>query len=441
MKQDMRIAWFSPLPPAQTGISAYSRSVLPMLEASGLEIDRFVDRASGAPIGGRVFDAHDFVWRHRRAPYDLVVYQFGNAPWHDYMWAYVFHYPGLVVLHDARLHHARAAQLLRARRVDDYRQEFAYSHPGNPAGAEHAIAGLRGSAFYLWPMVSALVDSARMVAVHSDFIAEELREQHPGARVEKIRLGIAERTASPDARQAIRRQLGIRDAAVVFVAFGLMTAEKRIAQILDALGTLAARDVDAHLLLVGSNSLPVLDDAIAQHHLAGRVHVTGYVADERVADYLSAADVSLALRWPTAGETSAAWIESLAAAKATIISSLPHTADVPAIDARTWRPTKRSTDPIAVSIDVLEEDAGLLAAMSRLADDVALRGALAAAGHACWKAEHRVDLMAADYRRVIAQAAALPAPAVRGLPSHLTNDYSARATSIARELGVENNLV
>jgi hypothetical protein len=38
---------------------------------------------------------------------------------------------------------------------------------------------------------------------------------------------------------------------------------------------------------------------------------------------------------------------------------------------------------------------------------------------------------------MIAQAAALPAPAVHGLPSHLTNDYSARATSIARELGVE----
>ena len=437
MKQDMRIAWFSPLPPAQTGISAYSRSVLAMLDASGLEIDRFVDRASGAPIGGRVFDAHDFVWRHRRTPYDLVVYQVGNAPWYDYMWAYCFHYPGLVVLHDARLHHARAAQLLRANRVDDYRREFDYNHPGNAAGAELAVAGLRGSAFYLWPMAKALVDSARMVAVHSAFIAEELREQHPDARIEQIRLGISERTASPGARQAVRREFGIPDEAIVFVAFGLMTAEKRIAQIVRALGTLAARDVNAHLLLVGSNSFPALEEAIATHHLAGRVHTTGYVADERVAGYLAAADVSLALRWPTAGETSAAWIESLAAAKATIISSLPHTADVPSLDARTWRPTRRSRDPIAVSIDLLDEDAGLVAAMSRLADDAALRSALALAGHAYWKTEHRVDLVAGDYRRVITQAAALPAPAAHGLPPHLTNDYSARATSIARELGVE----
>jgi hypothetical protein len=45
--------------------------------------------------------------------------------------------------------------------------------------------------------------------------------------------------------------------------------------------------------------------------------------------------------------------------------------------------------------------------------------------------------MADDYRRVIAQAAATPAPAAAGLPAHLTNDYSARAASIAREVGVE----
>jgi glycosyltransferase involved in cell wall biosynthesis len=216
-----------------------------------------------------------------------------------------------------------------------------------------------------------------------------------------------------------------------------MTPEKRIAQIFRALGTLTARDVNAHLLLVGGHGFPALDEAIAQHRLAGRVHATGYVADDRVADYLSAADVSLSLRWPTAGETSAAWIESLAAAKATIITSLPHTADIPSLDARAWQPTRRSTPAIAVSIDLLDEDAGLLAAMARLADDLALREAIATAGHEYWKAEHRVDQMADDYRRVIAQAIALPAPAVSGLPSHLTNDYSARATSIARELGVE----
>ena len=75
--------------------------------------------------------------------------------------------------------------------------------------------------------------------------------------------------------------------------------------------------------------------------------------------------------------------------------------------------------------------------MSRLSDEGALRASLGKAGHDYWKAEHHVGLMADDYRRVIAQAAATPAPAAAGLPAHLTNDYSARAASIAREVGVE----
>ena len=98
MSHTMRIAWFSPLPPDRTGIADYSAAVLPLLDAAGLAIDRFEER-----------NAHDFVWRHRHAAYDLIVYQLGNAPWHDFMWGYLFRYPGLVVLHDARLHHARAS--------------------------------------------------------------------------------------------------------------------------------------------------------------------------------------------------------------------------------------------------------------------------------------------------------------------------------------------
>jgi len=55
----------------------------------------------------------DFLWKARRDPYDLVVYQLGNAPCHDYMWGYLAAFPGLVVLHDARLHQARARALLQ----------------------------------------------------------------------------------------------------------------------------------------------------------------------------------------------------------------------------------------------------------------------------------------------------------------------------------------
>ena len=423
----MRVAWFSPLPPAPTGIAAYSANVLSRLDASGLDIDRYEQ-----------INAHDFVWRHRRSPYDLVVYQLGNSPWHDYMWAYLFHYPGLVVLHDARLHHARAAQLFRMRRIDDYRQEFAYDHPqASPAAADYAAEGLGGAAFYFWPMARSVVDSARIVAVHNEFVAQDLRDAHPAARVERIHLGVPALTPRDGAHDRIRRQHNIDEHAVVFVAFGLVTAEKRVEPILRAFSAIDARPSAPHLLLVGANEFSPLADLISELHLVDRVHVTGYVADGLVADYLAAADVSLCLRWPTAQETSASWVQSLAASRPTIITALPHTADVPSFDARTWRPTRRSLEPVAVSVDVLEEEAALVAAMSRLARDGDLRERLGRAAQGYWRREHHVDVMADDYRRLIAAAAGAPAPKVPGLPRHLTNDYSALAASIASEIGVQ----
>jgi len=408
----MRLAWFSPLPPARTGIAGYSADVLPSLDAAGLRIDRFEAR-----------NAHDFVWRHRQLPYDLVVYQLGNAAWHDYMWGYLFRYPGLVVLHDARLHHARAAQLLRDGRADDYRVEFTYDHPSAaPGAAEHAVEGLRGSAYYRWPMTRAVVESAKLVAVHNNAIAGELRAEYPAAPITRIRLGTPERETSPGARAAVRARHGIPAGSIVFVAFGFVTPEKRIEPIVRALATLAARGVDAHLLIAGENGFPGLDALIAAHGISPRVHLTGYVDDDRIADVLSAGDVSLCLRWPSAGETSGSWIESLAAGKPTIITSLPHNADVPST--------------VAMSVDLLEEDAALAAAMSVLAEDAGLRERMGRAAREYWAANHRVELMGGDYRQAIARAAAAPAPRPGGLPAHLTNDYSSLATAIASEFGL-----
>ena len=99
----MRVAWFSPMPPSRSGIAAYSAEVLPLLAGRDNTVDVFIDE-----------NAPDFVWKHRRNPYDLTVFQLGNASCHDYIWAYLFRYPGLVVLHDAQLHQARQHGRCRA---------------------------------------------------------------------------------------------------------------------------------------------------------------------------------------------------------------------------------------------------------------------------------------------------------------------------------------
>ena len=97
------------------------------------------------------------------------------------MWGYLAACPGLVVLHDARLHHARARDLLHQERFDDYRREFWYNHPDARRDfAEYAVAGVGGPIYYCWPMQRVVMRTARLVAVHNPRVAADLREAFPG---------------------------------------------------------------------------------------------------------------------------------------------------------------------------------------------------------------------------------------------------------------------
>ena len=176
----MRIAWFSPLPPVHSGIAAYSVDVLDDVRR-GHQVHLYVDdRVWGAAGGGLhaglgplilplagphglpLHRAYDFVVRHEQAPYDLIVYPLGNAACHRFMWPYLLRWPGLVVLHDGALHHARAQALLADRRPADYRAEFRFNHPGvDPRVADYVVAGLQGSPYYLWPMLRTVMTRAR----------------------------------------------------------------------------------------------------------------------------------------------------------------------------------------------------------------------------------------------------------------------------------------
>jgi glycosyltransferase involved in cell wall biosynthesis len=426
--QMLRLAWFSPLPPSRSGIAAYSAELLPRLDGD-FAIDCFPESA-----------AHDFVWRHRRAPYDLIVYQLGNAPFHDYMWPYLVSYPGLVVLHDARLHHARARHLLREGRFDDYRHEFWFDHPGARRDfVEYAVEGLGGAIYYFWPMLRVVIQRARSVAVHNARIAGTLRREYADATIETIRMGVPAVAADSARRAAARRALRLTDAAVVFAVFGKITAEKRIAPILRAFAAL--KRPETVLLLVGdAGEYRVLDAEIAQHGIGERVRVAGHVADDAIATHLAAADICLCLRWPTAQETSASWLRCLAAGRPTVITDLAHLADIPTIDPRSWRRPAGSSPPVAVRIDVLDEVALLERALGRLAEDVRFRSDLGAAGYAWWAANHTLELMASDYRRLLKEAAARLNPAPPALPAHLTNDYTSLVRGIADRFQVANAL-
>ncbi len=433
-----RVAWFSPMPPSSSGIAAYSAEILPRLRARGLAVDVYVDPDQGADARFGASGAQDFVWRHRRTPYDVVVYQVGNAACHGYMWGYLFHYPGLVVLHDAQVHQARAQALLGRwqPRRDDYLAEFAANHPTAPPDAGRLVAeGLGGTLFGVWPHVRLLIGAARLTAVHSAALADRLAADHAVA-VQAIPMGVADPLATTGGPRpaVVRARHGLAPHHLVVGAFGGLTPEKRLPQVLAAVAALAPQHPDLHLLLVGTAALhyDAADEAAALG-IADRVHFTGYVPDEELPAYLQAADVCACLRWPTNGETSASWLRAVAAGRPTIVTDLAHQPEVPVIDPRGWRGTARH--PIAVAVPILDEAAGLRAAIDQLARSPERRARLGAAARDYWRDRHTLEHMADGYAAAITAAAARPAPRP-ALPPHLTTSGDERLAALLTPFGL-----
>jgi glycosyltransferase involved in cell wall biosynthesis len=445
-----RLAWFSPMPPTRTGVATCSADLVRALRGDH-EIDVFVDgpaTAHGLTSGDvpDVQSAHDFLWRHHVRPYDLTVYQLGNSSKHDFIWPYLFRFPGLAVLHDAHLHHARAASLLRSRRRDEYRKEFAAAEPDVPADlAELAVSGFDTYLYYSWPMTRLVATASKITAVHTPILAEWLREQSPAATVEPIRLGHGRRVTTEEAGRAsarVRDRHGIPRDAVLFGVFGGLSPEKRIPQVLDAFAALLRHEPGARLLLAGAPAEHYDAAAdIARLGLAPYVTRTGYLEEDRAFDeYVAACDVTINLRWPTAREVSGPWLRALAAGRPTVTTDLAHTAGVPALDPRTWQPHQAGAahprrEPVAVSVDILDEDHSLRLALRRLARDPELRARLGRAAAAYWNDNHSVEHMVEDYRRVIAGAIVARVPAA-DLPVHLRADGSTRLAELLQPFGL-----
>ena len=76
------------------------------------------------------------------------------------MWASLFRYPGLLVLHDAQVHQARALWLLSAssRAWTTIWRNSRANHPDAPPHLGHLFAaGLGGELFRHWPLVALVI--------------------------------------------------------------------------------------------------------------------------------------------------------------------------------------------------------------------------------------------------------------------------------------------
>lgn len=324
----MRLAFFSPLPPAKSGIADYSAALLDPLRKL-CDVDVF----DGAPA--------DF----QPGRYDACVYQIGNNPYHSAAYRMALEHPGIVVLHEANLHHLICDLTIRANDWDAYLREVEYD--GGGAALEYATRYVRtlqrGPDYEGVPMLRRILERSRGVIVHSDCVGDAVRKAGFDGPVGRIWHGAW--MFDPE-RMKWRDQLGLDERTPLIGIFGFLKPYKRIAQSLRAFRRLARLEPRARMLLVGEAhpELP-LGSIVSSLGIDGAVRTTGYVPEDQMNGYLGACDIILNLRYPTVGESSGTLLRALSMGCPVLVSDVGSFREYP------------DDVVLKVPVDAAEEDA------------------------------------------------------------------------------------
>ncbi len=323
----MKLAVFSPLPPATSGIADYCQALLPEL-AKHFEIEVFpgdgyepLKPPSGTPIPLR--RSAEF----RPEAYGAFLYQLGNNADHAHVYDAAIQHPGIVVLHEFNLHHLLADVTIRRNDWAGYLREV--EHEGGAEALQFAqrVAKLEIGPDYDLPMNRRILETARGVIVHSRFMVEQVVATGIAVPVTKIPHGVWLPEINRNKR---REQLGLDETTPLIGIFGFLKPYKRIAEALRALQRLVRLDSRVKMILVGQEhpDLPVRR-LIDQLGLREHVRLLGYVPTGDLEEYIAAVDICLNLRYPTVGETSGTLQRAFGLGRAVIVSEVGSFAELP----------------------------------------------------------------------------------------------------------------
>jgi glycosyltransferase involved in cell wall biosynthesis len=373
----VKVAYFSPMPPEQSGIADYSALLLPALrERITVEVVR----------RGR-----------KRAPRgtDVALYHVGNNPdAHAWIVDALRKRPGVVVLHDFVLHHLVAGMTVGRRDGHGYLDLMEREHGVVGRLLAHGVLDKRIPP--LWesrpadfPLPSFVLEHATGLVVHSRYVRDRARAAgfagpisvvpHPAWPAPAIE---PERIAS----------------GVVVGCFGVVNSSKRIPELLRATAAVRKEHPDLRLLLVGSTSPGFdLDRRLQRLGLAGDGLVReSWVGEARLWALMAGTDVLVNLRHPTMGETSGSVIRGLSLGKPLVVSDVGWFAELP--------------DAVALKVAADDDEvATLTAALELLALRSDVRATMGVHAAELARREHDVARVAELYVAALETAAGGPA--------------------------------
>ena len=300
----MKVALVSPLPPARSGVADFAATLAAELIAGTSSL---VDSYTQDQFTISEYDSHD-----------VTLYQMGNnAVFHGKMYALLQELPGIVELHDLTLHNMVAGMTVPENRREEYIAEYQYVY-GN-WGAEvgrldwdHNLQ-LWETRPNMFPMLARVLDSALAVIVHSQAAAAIVRQHSATVPCWVIPLMT---------RVIERRYYSLPRTSIRISSFGQVQRNKQVPETFQALARLASRYSFSYTL-VGSSSRErdYLLRIATQYGIRDRVEFIGRVSRDVLLDSIAGTDITVNLRHPTYGETSAALLDCFSIGTAAIVTN------------------------------------------------------------------------------------------------------------------------
>jgi glycosyltransferase involved in cell wall biosynthesis len=353
------VGFYSPLPPARTGVSDYAAALLPVLRQHG--------RVEVAP---------------ERC--DVALYHLGNNPLHAGIYRRALEHPGVVTLHDAVLHHFLLGQLDESAYVG----EFVYNYGEWSRGLARELWRGRAASgsdarYFEHPMLKRAAE--RAVVVHNAAARRAVKAAVPDARIVVIpHLWQPPPVVDEFESRHYRRRLGVDRDTFLFGVFGYLRESKRLSNVLEVFAGVH-REVPATALLVAGQFVSTdlersVEPLLAQPGVVRRP----FLKEREFWLAASAVDACINLRYPAAGETSGIAIRLMGLGKPVLLTDGEECAGLPE-DACVRIP------PGACERESLRHHMVLLPLMMEAARAIGQRGARHVA------ANHRVDQVGQQY--------------------------------------------
>ncbi len=299
----LKLNWFCPEPPLQTGIAEYSESILPHLvkrfEVTSFTNQKEISQSIQSLLKLSQYNSKEISIKDFK--FDSVnIYNIGNnIDFHSDIFEVASRIPGIVILHDSALHHFFSMYFMK--QYDGYNQYISVMKKYYGRHGElDAIQYLRGGKDIdqmakIYPLLQLVLEKALAVIVHADLAFNTVKNL---CKVPVYLLDL------PVKMPICSKHKNKNSEKIKLISFGYMSTNRRLESILSALSQIQnPEDFEFHIYGTLWNE-KIIKDLIRRYHFENMVFVHGFT-DEAILDQkILESDLGINLRNPSMGEAS-----------------------------------------------------------------------------------------------------------------------------------------